>query len=145
MADEIKGLRELRKKLKALPKSVQGRTLSNATRSSLLPAEKLAKATIPVGTESHVTYRGTVVEPGFSKSQIRREVWRSPNGAYAIARLGVRPEAFYAVQFVELGVPAYGIPPRPWLAPALEQSQRLVVDRLKDRLSKSIEKAAKKR
>jgi hypothetical protein len=57
--------------------------------------------------------------------------------------LGVRPEAFYAVQFIELGTSK--IPKRPWLEPAFRQSITAVDLRFQSEIKRLIDRAALKK
>jgi hypothetical protein len=55
--------------------------------------------------------------------------------------VGVAPEAFYGVQFLELGT--RHIPRRPWLEPAYRSQSREVVELFRKKLKQQIEKQAK--
>jgi len=55
--------------------------------------------------------------------------------------LGVRPEAFYAIQFIELGTSK--IPKRPWLEPAFRKSINDVDALFRQRLKLLLDKAAR--
>lgn len=95
--------------------------------------------------KAHKTYRGNVVQPGFAASQIRIATFVSRDKEASKALVGPTAEAFYAVQWVELGVPAYGIPPRPWLVPALEDNKDHSIKIVAQHLRKRIEQLARKR
>lgn len=148
MAAGIKGAKELDAKLAALGAVVGGRVLRGALRSALNVAKAQAEADAAQLNESgrtHRTYRGRLVAPGFASRNLRVVVVRDKKtGAPLRAVLGVRREAFYAVQFIELGVESRGIPARPWLAPALERTQAAVTDKLADGIRRGIKRAAKK-
>jgi hypothetical protein len=57
--------------------------------------------------------------------------------------VGVQKEAFYAVQFLELGTSK--IPKRPWLEPAFRGAVSAVDAELQKRLKVIIDRAAKRR
>ena len=119
---EIEGLALLQAKIAELGNG-QG-----TVRDLLPPLRKVgnvvknrAKASAPSGTESHKTYKGRVVAPGFLKASVRMRSGISKDKQSAYALIGVAPEAFYGLQFIELGTSMY--PARPWLTPSLEASK----------------------
>ena len=69
----------------------------------------------------HYTYKGRFVTAGFLKSSVRMRSGISKNKQSAYALIGVAPEAFYGLAFLELGTSKY--PATPWLTPALEASK----------------------
>lgn len=142
MAGEIKGLRELGRKLDELPKKASGSILKKAVRYAAKPVIVDAKQRIPQGVDAHRTYKGRLVAPGFAKRGIRMAVKGSRDGKKAVARIGVRREAFYAINFVELGTSKQ--PAQPWLRPALESTKDQQVSRLAEKLKMEIDKVARK-
>lgn len=102
-----------------------------------------AKGTVPVGTRAHKTYKGRIVAPGFASRSLRVKGTVSRDRQKATALLGVAPEAFYAVQFIELGTAR--IPRRPWLVPAFEASQEEAQAALRDAMFKRLQKILSKR
>ena len=140
MSDEIKGLRELERKLRALGPGLGGKTLRSATLQATLPAMKEARARIPTNDRDYLkkTYKGRPVAPGFAKRSIARRSRLSRDKTRATADIGVKPEAFYAVHFVERGTRFQQA--QPWLEPAFRSSQSKMVDRLSDRLRAKIDK-----
>ena len=142
MAGGIEGVRELGRKLDLLPAKAAGSILRKAVRDAAKPVIDAAKANIPEGIDAHKTYKGRLVAPGFAKRAIRAAVSLSKDKRAAFARIGVRREAFYAVNFVELGTAKQA--KQPWLRPAMEDTQQEQVSRLADRLKKEIEKVARK-
>jgi HK97 gp10 family phage protein len=116
----IIGFDELAKKLKTLkdPKEI-GDAMKTEVRAVMLEVKATAAGLIPEGIDPHVTYKGRVVAPGFAKRSLRvvSRLDKKRGAAYAI--LGVRAEAFYAIQFVELGTSKMAA--QPWLRPAFEQ------------------------
>lgn len=139
----LEGVAELTRQLEALGKLDDGKVLRNAARAAMKPAQERAKALIPEGVDAHRTYKGRLVAPGFAKRSIRTKVSLSKDKQKATAKLGVLSEAFYAVQFVELGTSQQSA--QPWLRPAFESTQAQQIDAIAVSLQKSIDKAAKTR
>lgn len=139
MTEQIRGLNELQRKLRQLGPAVGGKTLRSAGLAALLPAFRAAQNTIPVGDHSgRRTYLGRIVGPGFSKRSIRRKVVLSRDKQFIKAMLGVDPEAFTAVSFLELGTSKMA--KQPWLVPAFESNKTAILARFKERLRTVIKK-----
>jgi hypothetical protein len=102
-----------------------------------------AKSTVPIGTVAHKTYKGRLVGPGFASRSLRVKGSVSRDKQKATALLGVAPEAFYAVQFIELGTSKY--PATPWLVPAFESMQEEAQAALRDAMFKRLTKVLAKR
>ena len=139
MTSSVKGLAELDRKLNKLSAEMAAKSLRQSTGIAAQAIVDEARVRIPEGSQGHVTYKGRWVEGGFAKQSIAKRT-RLEDGV-AIAQVGVRQEAFYAVQFVELGTTKMS--PRPWLVPALEAAQDKSIDRLKTALERKIKKLAK--
>lgn len=148
MATDLEGYAELSKQLSALadPKQ-QASALRESVRKPMNQVKKAAQASIaqisPGKTDIHRTYKGRLVGAGFASRSLRVVVKMSKNKQSATALLGVRKEAFYAVQFHELGT-AY-ISKRPWLVPAFEAQKDPAIRGIGDVLKKRIERIAKMR
>ena len=145
MADII-GFKELSRELDALGDAVQaGKTLRQAASQAMLPALRAAQRAAPVGTPPYEgkdpypvrSYKGNLRTPGFARRNVARKAYVDRDGVVVL--LGVRPEAFYAVQFIELGTSK--IPKRPWLRPAFRSSVPAVDNRLRTRLRALLNKA----
>lgn len=143
MPDGLLGLDELSKALKRLEPRKQRNAITNAVRAAMKPVEKEAKATVPVGTVPHKTYKGRLVGPGFASRNVRRVVKRSRDGLSFSAIVGVRSEAFYAVQFWEWG--SYGRKRTPWLSNAMDRRRAEVSKLLRRELKEKIIKQAIKK
>lgn len=139
----LEGVAALIRKLDALGKLEDGKALRAAVRAGIKPAEVKAKALIPenVDKQLHRTYKGRLVAPGFARRSIRSITKLDKSKQKASAALGVRKEAFYAVQFVERGTARHAA--QRWLQPAFESTQREQQQALADSLRKSVLKAAK--
>ena len=153
----IVGYKELSLQLQAMGRSVGGKTLRSAAMSAMLPALREAQSSIPVGTPPYEvkgtgrtvdpypikTYKGRLRTPGFAKRNLARKAKLSKDRSSVRVMLGVRPEAFYAVQFIELGTSK--IPKRPWLEPAFRRSVPAINSRFQSELKRLIDRAALKK
>jgi len=144
MASSLEGLANLDAKLKELadPK-INSTVLRAGAVAGMRKVLAQAKATVPVGKVAHKTYKGRIVAPGFASRSLRVKggVSRDKQSAYAL--LGVAPEAFYAVQFVELGTAK--MPAHPWLRPAFESTIDEAQAALRDAMYQRINKVLAKR
>lgn len=164
--NQIFGFEELTKKLNSLGAALGGKALRSAARSAMLPAKKAAQAAAPKGGGPYIyagkssgkkgynygtlrafdpyprkTYRGLVVAPGFSSRSLSIKTWLSRDKSQTNVMLGVKPEAFEALQFVELGTSYQKA--QPWLEPSFRASIPLVASRFKVQLKKQLEKASR--
>lgn len=152
MAD-TRGYRELSRQLTAMGRAPGGKALRSAALSAMLPALREAQKSAPRGTPPYSvngrsvdpypvrTYKGTLRTPGFASRNVARKAKLSSGGRFVRVMLGVKPLAFYAVQFIELGTSK--IPKRPWLEPSLRRSIPDVDKRFRLRLKALIDKAAR--
>lgn len=150
----IEGLAELEKAFKDLTNMSSSEwksTLNAAVRKPMTAVKKKAEMNIrvisPGKTPLHRTYLGRMVSSGFASRSlvIVVRVLARARAPRAFALLGVRREAFYAIQFFELGTPALGIPATPWLAPALESSTSTALREVGAAMRQRIERIARKR
>jgi HK97 gp10 family phage protein len=137
----IEGFEALERQLSGLEPKRQKRAYRNAASAAMLPVVRAAKSSAPVGLEAHKTYKGRWVSPGFLARSVRRKSMAYRDGSKFLALVGVAPEAFYGVQFLELGT--RHIPRRPWLEPAYRSQSRDVVELFRKKLKHQIEKQAK--
>ena len=138
----LEGFKELSDKLAELGKVAGSKAFRSAAMASMLPALRAAQAAAPVGQKAHRTYKGRIVAPGFTRRNVKRKSLLSRDKTKATILLGVAGEAFYALQFLELGTAH--ISKRPWLEPAFRSSVPQILQRLEEKLKAQIEKAAKK-
>lgn len=138
------GVAQLDKQLAGLSTAASGRALRAAVRAAGAVVRKEARGRIPVGDDPHRTYKKRLVAPGFAKRNLQIKVSLSKNKQRATAKVGVRSEAFYAVQFVELGVASRGIPARPWLVPAFNATKGAQQQALAEKLRAAILKEVRK-
>lgn len=144
MADHLDGFRALDKQLAELADAkATGSVLRSGAGYAMRRVAKQAKAAAPVGREAHRTYKGRLVAPGFASRSVRVVTKLSRDKQKVSALLGVRREAFYALQFIELGTSR--IPARPWLVPVFERNQKQVLADLKTGLTRRLKKIAARR
>jgi HK97 gp10 family phage protein len=146
VASQLEGVAELRKKLQDLgdPKAT-ATVLRAAVREPMKLVMEDAKTNLskisPGKAFSHLTYLGRRVYAGFALRSVRLVV--SYKNGLARAILGVRKEAFYVLQFFELGTAH--IARQPWLQPAFYKSKDRSLRRLGEVMRDRIERIAKKR
>lgn len=138
---QMAGFKELSDKLKELPEKVRKTALRKATKEAAAVVLQEAFSRIPKGTRPHKTYKGNQVFGGFASRNIRAKVKLAKNKKTGYARIGVAPEAFYALSFVELG---NGQKEQPWLVPALQSQTDSVIETYRRVLGRAIELAAKR-
>jgi len=143
MASQLEGVRELTGQLTELGAKLAARELKGTVKTALGEAEHRARARMPQGTEPHKTYRGRLVSPGFALSTLHIEVGLNKRTGAVVATLGVGREAFYVVQFVELGTSTTAA--QPWLRPSFEEAEDAMLRSIADELRQRIDKIAKRR
>lgn len=143
MSSALEGVAELTAKLTDLGVKLAAKELKGSVKAALKVALLAARASIPIGTEPHLTYRGRLVAPGFAARSLTIKTKLDKRAGSAVALLGVTQEAFYALQFVELGTAK--MPARPWLRPAFASSEDAMLQGLADEMRKRVERIAKKR
>jgi HK97 gp10 family phage protein len=141
MADEIlQGAAACIAKLRDLGKLDNGSAIKQAVRAGMLTTMDEARTRIAVGTRSHKVYTGQTVSPGFARKSIKIITVLSADKQQATAILGVSKEAFYAVQFLELGTSK--MPAQPWLRPAFygtqSDQQQAIVAKLQEYINKVV-------
>lgn len=111
----VNGYNALSKQLSALGSLEGGKVLRAGVVQATTPVVRVARSRIPVNDRDYLqkTHKGRRVSPGFAKRNIAKRVWVSKDKRVAVAHVGVKSEAFYAVQFVELGTSKQ--PPQRWL------------------------------
>lgn len=135
------GFDELAKKLSTLTSDEEiGKALSQAVRAALAEVVKDARSRIPVGTEAHRTYKGRLVAPGYARRSIRTLVRKDKTNHKVTGLVGVRAEAYYALQFVELGTSKMAA--QPWLRPAFEASKDPAISQIGKGMRSWIEEKA---
>lgn len=142
MATGLEGTAQLAKQLEDLGKALSVPIMRAAVRAGVKPVVAKAAQLIPVGTVAHKTYKGRIVQGGFAKSSIAIVTKSSNGGTTVSAAVGVRKEAFYALQFVERGTKK--MRPQAWLNPAFLSTQVEQQTALADKLRERIEAIASK-
>jgi len=139
----LAGVSELMKQLGELGALDDGKAIRGATRAAGRIVAERARALIPKGTIPHRTYKGRLVAPGYASRNIRYIASLSKDKQKATVVVGVRSEAFYAVQFVELGTSK--MERQPWLRPAFQSTIEQQQTAMADHLRAWIEKVAKRK
>lgn len=141
----MKGADKLAAQFRALREGVRGPVLRAAVKAGMKPA--LERATVNAAQlsqhhELHRTYKGRLVAPGFTSRSLRVITTISGDKLAAEAKLGVRKEAFYAVQFIERGWSRGAA--HPWLVPAFQGTLGAQLEAMQAKLAEGIAKAAGK-
>lgn len=168
---KVEGLEALGKKLMALDLNKQQKAVKAAGRAAFKPVLEDAQQNVPVRSgllkdSLRITSRTSTdssfpIEIGLT---MRNEIsLEDPEGAARIiasfGKRGVRIKgrrvkgkgrkvrietgAAWRWHFVEIGVPARGIPARPFLRPALARNKEAVTQRFRDRLAQLVERLAR--
>lgn len=140
----LEGVAQLTRQLIALGKLDDGKVLRGAVAAGMAPAKKRFLATMAVGTEPHrlsATYGKLLVAPGYAHQHVKLITTINGQKNIASAVLGVTKEAFYIVNFVELGTRYQAAQPQ--LRRALSESRSDGEEALRDYFGRAVEKAAK--
>lgn len=121
MTQLLEGFKDLEKKISALQKFDRGKVLRAGGNAAGQVVVKRARGKVPVGDEAHKTYKGRLVSPGFASRSIKKNVVMDRARTKVDVRVGVKKEAFYAINFIELGTAH--IPKKPWLTPAFTDTE----------------------
>lgn len=138
MSSALEGVADLTAQLNELGAKVAAREMRGTVKTALEIAEHKARALMPTGIDPHKTYRGRLVAPGYALSTLHVETKLNKKTGAAVASLGVGREAFYAVQYVELGTAR--TPAQPWLRPSFEASEEPMLKTIADELKSRVEK-----
>ncbi len=135
MAEKFKtqGLSELKKALKQFPENVERRILRSMAMAGAQVVVKKARNNVPVDSG------------GLKKGIIRRSKKGPKAPGRVVVSVGPRSDVFYGMYF-EFGTSK--IPADPWLRPALDSSPAEIMEAMRlrglKRIDKEIEKAAQK-
>lgn len=137
----VAGISELAAKLADLGRLDEGKGLRAAVRNGIKPIFDQAKTNIPKSPDAAKTFKGRLVGPGFASRNIRTITQVKLDQGYARGSVGVRSEAYYAVDFVERGTKKQKA--QHWLTEASEQTKEAQLDAVASSLQKSITKYTK--
>lgn len=144
MASGLEGVAELSRQLSGLGAAFSVPVLRAAVRAGIRPAQQRWVQTIWKGNTAHRTHKGRLVAPGFSSRQTRIVTKAEPGGTRVSAALGVRKEAFYAVQFIEreLGNSKHVAQPslRAAMGATKDQQEAAMAAKLRERIDKLVPK-----
>lgn len=109
MPEAVEGLDRLDKKLIQMGLQIGGKPLQLSTRAAMKNGVfKAIQKAAPRSNRPHKTYKGRLVAPGFAARSL---MLRSSGKRFAAgATMFIKPEAFYAVKFVESGTDPHWIP-----------------------------------
>lgn len=142
MATGLEGVAVLSRQLQRLGAAYSVPILRAAVRAGMKPAQKRWIETIWRGNQAHRTYKKRLVAPGFSSRNTRIVTKADPGGTTVSAALGVRKEAFYAVQFIERELGNSRHVAQPSLRAAMEatkaEQEAALAQKLRDRLNQVV-------
>ena len=102
MASDVLGVKELLKDFEKLEAATGLKVMKQAASAAVNPVVRKIKALAPIGKDTHRTYKGRLVAPGFSKRSLSKKT-RVKGGRVTVS-IGVKnPEAFYSIQFLDQG------------------------------------------
>lgn len=151
---DVSGIEDLSEILQGLGDAAFGGSLKSAAIFAMTVVHKKAKANAlnfensANSDQPHQLDTGRIVVPPFTSTMVKKKSRLSKDKNAAWSDVGVHPDAYYAVQFVERGytrVNGKNIPAQPWLVPAFDQAREEIVKRFGLKMSKGIDKAIKKR
>lgn len=128
MPSGLEGAKEATDALNELGAKFAVKELKGTVVAALEGVEHKARARAPRGSTPHKTYRGRLVSPGFAISTLHIETGVNKRSGGVWAALGVGREAFYEVQFQELGTRFHAA--QPWLRPSFEESQDAMLSKI---------------
>lgn len=138
---KVSGLAALQAKLSEMGKLDDGKAARSAAKSGVKPIVDQAKALIPKSPLTAKSYKGKTIEPGFAAHNIRTISQLKKSKSLVRASVGVRDEAFYAVNFVERGTKYQKA--QHWLSQASEQTIEKQLTAVESSLQASVNKVSK--
>ncbi len=161
--NEIKGLAMLGKRLEELGGAMGIQTLRHATSAALEKTYRQVKAAAPKGTKPHKTFKGRTVFPGFLARSVKKRSRTFKREGRVQASIGVLKEAFYGIQFLDVGVVVtkrrkggkggsagggkaikpYTIPARHWFRRRLYENRKQIEETFAIRLRERIDKVTR--
>lgn len=143
MSFTLEGVAALTKQLNQLGSLEEGKALKRCVKAGIDQALDRAKQIIPVGTEPHRLKNGLLVNFGYAKSTLHTISTINSAKNLASGILGVGKQAYYILQFVELGTRK--MPAQPWIRRALLEARGNCELALRESLAESVAKAAEGR
>lgn len=148
----VKGLNQLSEQLAAFGTKMGGKALRQSVAAAVKPTVNEMKARAPVSSGgAHKTYLGRTVAPGFLRRSIKTRTTLK-NGR-AEVHVGVAPEAFYGVNFIDQGITVssrrgkhkgeikpYTIKGRKWFKFVFLKNEQAMIKKLNDTLALRIKK-----
>lgn len=96
---QTEGFDELDKMFKELGAAASGKALRQSVNFAVTPIVKEARANAPQGNETHRTYKGRLVGPGFLSRNIGKKSFLSKSKNFASASVKPAGEAWYGALF----------------------------------------------
>jgi HK97 gp10 family phage protein len=151
MSKELAGVNELLKQLDTLDAKLQAKAIRSAAMQATTSTLREMKAKAPVGNESHRTYKGRLVAPGFLRRNIKRAS-RVRDGKVAVS-IGVAKEAWYGL-LIDTGphkismrdkksIKPYTLRRKNWLTKTFIDKENKMLSELKAKLKKQVLKATR--
>ena len=142
MAKEvIQGYKQFEKRLDALGDPRKARKAIRAGLNGALNiVVKDVRQNVKRGTDSHTTYKGRLVAPGFASRSVKKVI--KIVGDSLVGRVGFKKEAFY-ILFFETGTRF--VRKDPTLEPAMTSNEKKMIEKYGEAMLKWIRKQAKKR
>lgn len=129
---KIKGARKLEKKLRALPRRVQGQVMRKALKDALVPVMELAKKRVPV-------------DSGRLQKSIKIANLRKRGVTGAVVQTGTRKQlritadnAYYYPAAIEYGSPGRNVAPKSFLRASLFLRRRQALGIVRTRIRQMI-------
>jgi hypothetical protein len=154
MASELFGMRELQIKLDKLDDKLAVKSMRSVLFKALTPVVREMKSKVPIGTEAHRTYKKRLVVPTFAWRGIKRITGKKflSQGRLSVA-VGVKAEAFYAIQFLDdrshhitersgKRIKPYNTIRRRWFTAVFDAHERQMVSSIQATLESEIKKVA---
>lgn len=152
----LHGVKDLERKLTAMGKGKKlSSVLRSAVRAGMNPVRAAAASALVASPASgfkyhrtyhgHMSYKGNWLLPGFAKRHVKIETFISRDKQAAKAIVGPVKEAFYASQWVELGMQSKGYPANPWLRPALHSNAGRALDAVSKAIARRLVQLAKQK
>ena len=95
MSQHVIGVDIIKRKITAIDRSIEPKFIAQAIRAAMAPVQRQAKKNAPQGTETHKTYTGRLVAPGFLKRNIRIKRIKKRRSDVIAYSLAARGDAFY--------------------------------------------------
>lgn len=90
--------------MEKLGAELEGKALRSSIMSATLPVVREMQAAAPKGDDTHRTYKGRLVAPGFLSRSVKRKARIDKRRGTVSVAIGVKAEAYYGVTFLDAGL-----------------------------------------